>query len=68
MECLFSTRQSLCRVPDKKHLAKSSLPLQPLTSVLCGVWQSTKPLLSAFGVLPVNPVVNSTMLTRVEKL
>jgi hypothetical protein len=41
---LFDTRQSLCRVSEKKHSAKNSLPMKYLPSVLCQVLHSAKPL------------------------
>jgi hypothetical protein len=40
----FGTRQSLCRVRDKKLLAKSSLPSETLPCELCHGWHSAKPL------------------------
>jgi hypothetical protein len=33
---LFDTRQSLCRVSEKKHSAKNSLPMKSLPSVTLG--------------------------------
>jgi hypothetical protein len=33
----FDTRQSLCRVSEKKHSAKNPLPMKFLPSVLCRV-------------------------------
>ena len=41
---LFDTRQSLCRVSEKKHSAKNPLPMKSLPSVLCRVLHSAKPL------------------------
>jgi hypothetical protein len=38
------TRQSLCRVPDKKYSAKMLLPMYSSPSVLCRVLHSAKPL------------------------
>jgi hypothetical protein len=38
------TRQSLCRVPDKKYSAKRLLPMYSSPSVLCQVLHSAKPL------------------------
>jgi hypothetical protein len=46
------TRQSLCRVPDKRHSAKTSLPEYSLPSAFCPVLHSAKPLPSVFGALP----------------
>ena len=53
------SRQSLCRVPDKKHSAKTALPINFLPCVLCRVPHSAKalpstiwPLPSASGTLP----------------
>jgi hypothetical protein len=34
-ECRRDTRQSLCRVPDKKHSTKRSLPMKFLSCTLC---------------------------------
>jgi hypothetical protein len=38
--CRVCTRQSLCRVPDKKHPAKKSLPTNFLPEALCRVQSS----------------------------
>jgi hypothetical protein len=38
------TRQSLCRVPDKKYSTKKLLPMYSSPSVLCRVLHSAKPL------------------------
>ena len=35
-ECFSGTRQRLCRVPDKKHLAKASLLINFLPSAALG--------------------------------
>jgi hypothetical protein len=40
------TRQSLCRVPDKKYSAKKPLPMYSSPSLLCRVWQSLRRLFS----------------------
>jgi hypothetical protein len=42
----------LCRVPDKKHSAKTPLPARILPCALCRVWHSAKALLSVFRPLP----------------
>ena len=48
VECLLSgIRQSLCRVPDKKHPAKKSLPTNFLPEALCRVLHPAKALPSA---------------------
>ena len=36
VECFSGTRQRLCRVPDKKHSAKASLPINFLPSAALG--------------------------------
>jgi hypothetical protein len=46
------TRQSLCRVPDKKYLTKKPLPMYCSPSPLCRVSHSAKALLSVFQGLP----------------
>ena len=46
-ECFFwsfSHTAKVCRVPDKKQLAKSALPYDWLPSGLCRVWHTAKPL------------------------
>jgi hypothetical protein len=43
---LFDTRQSLCRVSEKKYLAMNPLPIKYLPSVLCRVLHSAKALTS----------------------
>ena len=46
------TRQSLCRVSDKKHPAKKSLPTNFLPEALCRVLHPAKALPSAKYPLP----------------
>jgi hypothetical protein len=46
------TRQSLCRVPDKKYSAKKSLSMYCSPSSLCRVSHSAKFLPSVFWALP----------------
>jgi hypothetical protein len=48
----LGTRQSLCRVPDKKHSAKRPLPTLSLSFFLCRVQHSAKGLPSAYVILP----------------
>jgi hypothetical protein len=48
----LGTRQSLCRVPDKKLSAKRPLPTLSLPFPLCRVQHSAKGLPSAYVVLP----------------
>jgi hypothetical protein len=50
--CRVCTRQSLCRVPDKKHPAKKSLPTNFLPEALCRVQSRL------CRVLRLNPVVS----------
>jgi hypothetical protein len=45
------TRQSLCRVPDKKYSAKKPLPIYSLSSFLCRVLHSAKHSPSVFQAL-----------------
>jgi hypothetical protein len=45
------TRQSLCRVPDKKYSAKKSLPMYCSPSSLCRMSHSTNTLPSVFQAL-----------------
>jgi hypothetical protein len=49
---LFDTRQSLCRVPEKKYSAKKALPIYCLPSPLCRVQHSAKHVPSVFQTLP----------------
>jgi hypothetical protein len=42
----------LCRVPEKKYSAKTSLPMHCMPSPLCRVRHSTTPLPSVFKALP----------------
>ena len=51
-ECLQGSRQSLCRVPDKRHSTKRALPINFLPCVLCRVPHSAKALPSAIWPLP----------------
>ena len=46
------TRQNLCRVPVFRHSAKSTLPWEPLPSVVCRVLHSAKTLPSGTCPLP----------------
>jgi hypothetical protein len=46
------TRQSLCRVPEKKYSAKKALSMHCVPSSLCRVRHSKKPLPSVFKALP----------------
>jgi hypothetical protein len=48
---LPGTRQSLCRVPEKKYSAKNALPMHCVSSPLCGVRHSAKSLPSVFKAL-----------------
>jgi hypothetical protein len=48
----LGARQSLCRVPDRKHLAKRPLPTLSLPSPICRAQHSAKSLPSAYVVLP----------------
>ena len=49
---LFRHSIRLCRVSNKKHSAKASLPINFLPSTLCRVRHSVKPLSSVFRALP----------------
>ena len=51
-ECPRGSRQSLCRVPDKRHSPKRALPINFLPCVLCRVPHSAKALSSAIWPLP----------------
>jgi hypothetical protein len=46
------TAAFLCRVPEKKYSAKKALPMHCVSSPLCRVRHSTKPLSSVFKALP----------------
>jgi hypothetical protein len=46
------TAAFLCRVPEKKNLAKKALPMHCLPSLLCRVPHSAKPLPSVFKASP----------------
>ena len=71
-ECFSDTQQRLCRVPDKKHSVKASLPINFLPSALCRVRHSAKPLSSVcqvyFGLCRVPHALDKVPVSSSEPL
>ena len=61
------TRQSLCRVSEKQHSAKTALPAEILPCGLYRVWHSVKALSSVFRPLDKAWMSRSEYMCRIRK-